>query len=165
MHKSTTRFSNRVANYIKYRPSYPDEVFALLRSQCDLNESSQIADIGSGTGILTNLLLEQGYYVKALEPNVDMRKAAEESLNEYEQFQSISAAAEETTLETHSIDLIVAGQAFHWFDPDKSKAEFKRILKPNGWVVLIWNERQVDTTPFLVQYESLLLKHATDYER
>ncbi|MES2439415.1 MAG: class I SAM-dependent methyltransferase [Verrucomicrobiota bacterium] len=159
----TGRFSDRVENYIKYRPSYPPEVLATLQKHCGLKDSSVVADVGSGTGILTRLLLEKGNRVFAIEPNREMREAAERLLGGHEDFTSLPGSAEETGLPADSVDLIVAGQAFHWFDRGRAKAEFIRILRPGGWVALIWNERETTSSPFLREYEALLKKHATDY--
>ena len=161
---STTRFSDRVESYIRYRPSYPDQAIDRLVSECGLGVDSRIADIGSGTGILSGLLLERGFRVYGVEPNREMREAGERLLSGYERFSSAAGTAEETTMEAGSIDLVVAAQAFHWFDGEKARMEFKRILKPEGWVALIWNERLVDGTPFLRAYEKLLMEAATDYE-
>lgn len=158
------RFSDRVENYIKYRPSYPPEVIELLASRCGLTEESVVADVGSGTGILTKLLLEKAERVYGIEPNREMREAAEKMLQDYPNFTSIAGAAEATDLLDQSIDLIVAGQAFHWFDRPRAKKEFRRILRPDGWAVLIWNERETDSTPFLREYEALLQKYAMDYQ-
>lgn len=158
------RFSNRVENYAKYRPGYPEAVIDILRSNCGLTETSIIADLGSGTGILSELFLGNGNQVFGIEPNAAMRAAAERQLKKFRTFVSIDAPAEATTLEAGSVDFITAAQAFHWFDREKCKEEFARILKPGGWVVLIWNERLLDSTPFLRDYENLLLRYGTDYE-
>ncbi len=160
-----TRFSNRAENYAKYRPGYPAEVVAILKSECGLSESSLIADAGSGTGILSEVFLRNGNLVFAIEPNAPMRLFAEQGLKEFRKFVSIDATAEATTLEPGSVDFITAGQAFHWFDREKAKREFRLILKPEGWVVLIWNERRIDSSPFLRDYENLLLRYGTDYEK
>jgi SAM-dependent methyltransferase len=157
------RFSNRVDNYVKYRPGYPDAVIDILKSDCGLTKTSVVADVGSGTGILTKLFLDNGNSVFAIEPNAAMRLAAELLLDNTRGFQSIDGNAEATTLEAQSVDLVAAAQAFHWFDRAKAKREFARILKPEGWVVLIWNERRLDSTPFLRAYEELLLRYGTDY--
>lgn len=159
------RFSNRADNYAKYRPNYPAGVIDILKSECGLTEASRIADVGSGTGILTELFLKNGNPVFAIEPNAAMRLAAERLLAAYPKFVSVEATAEETTLETESVDFIAAAQAFHWFDREKARREFARVLKPGGWVVLIWNERRLDSTPFLCAYEDLLLHYGTDYEK
>ncbi len=162
-YNSTTRFSNKVDNYIKYRPHYPPEVIDYLKSQNILNDSSVIADIGSGTGISTEMFLKNGNITYGVEPNKEMREAAERLLADYKNFVSVSGTAEDTTLPTGIIDLVTVGQAFHWFDVDKARVEFKRILKPGGYTVLIWNERKIDTTPFLRDYEQLLLDFGTDF--
>ena len=159
-----TRFSNRAENYAKYRPSYPAEVIAVLKSECGLTEASSVADVGSGTGILSELFVRNGNTVFAIEPNAPMRLFAERDLT-FPKFVSVEATAEATTLERASVDFITAGQAFHWFDREKAKREFRRILKPEGWVVLIWNERRIDSSPFLRDYENLLLRYGTDYEK
>ena len=161
----TRRFSSRVENYVKYRPSYPRAAIDLLGSECALNEQSVIADVGSGTGILSKLLLGRGYHVIGVEPNEEMRGAAERLLESCPRFESISGRAEGTTLADGSVDLITVAQAFHWFDREQAKEEFLRILGQNGWVALIWNVRQTDTTPFLRSYEAVLKGHVPDYEK
>jgi SAM-dependent methyltransferase len=165
MNDSTERFTSRVENYIKYRPGYPKEVIETLSGDCGLAADSIIADVGSGTGILTDMFLRNGNLVYGIEPNREMREAAEQLLNDYPRFRSVAARAEETTLDDKSVDFITAGQAFHWFDRDKTRKEFVRILKSQGWVALIWNERVTTTTPFLVAYEQLLKDYSTDYEQ
>jgi SAM-dependent methyltransferase len=160
----TQRFSSRVENYVKYRPGYPEGVLDTLRGECGLTPDSVIADVGSGTGILTEMFLRNGNVVYGIEPNHGMREAAERLLGGRPRFHSVAAQAEATTLAESSVDFITAGQAFHWFDREKTGAEFARILKPRGWVSLIWNERVV-TTPFLVAYEQLLKDYSTDYEQ
>lgn len=159
----TKRFSNRVENYRKYRPRYPVEVIAFLEKEIGLSPSSVVADIGAGTGIFTDLLLKHGSTVYAVEPNAPMREAAESDLSNYDNFHSVDATAEATTLANNSIDAIICAQAFHWFKIMETRAEFKRILKQNGWVVLIWNLRNPDSTPFLAAYEQFLLNFGTDY--
>ena len=159
------RFSDRVENYIKYRPDYPVEIITFLNQEGLLKPESVIADIGSGTGISTELFLKQHHVVYGIEPNKEMREAAERLLVNYKNFKSISGTAESTTLSSNSIDLIAAGQAFHWFDKTKSKAEFERILKPGGNVVLIWNDRRTNNTPFLKSYEECIKKFAIDYDQ
>lgn len=164
MKNSKTRFSDRVENYIKFRPGYPEQVLQLLKTECGLTPDSLIADIGSGTGISTRLFLEHQNTVYGVEPNTEMRTAAENLLKAYPKFHSINATAEKTHLPADMIDFIIASQAFHWFQRELTKQEFQRILKPEGWVVLIWNERLVDTSPFLIAYEKMLLDLATDYQ-
>jgi SAM-dependent methyltransferase len=164
MSQSVERFSSRIADYIKYRPGYPSEIITLLTRDCGLRIDSVIADIGSGTGKLTELFLANSNLVFGVEPNAGMRSAAEQILKSLPNFKSIDGNAESTGLDNSSIDLITAGQAFHWFDPDKFKLEAKRILKPTGWVVLTWNARKLVSTPFLEDYEHLLLTYGTDYQ-
>jgi len=161
---STTRFSSRVDDYIKYRPHYPVEILDLLAARCGLTPESVIADVGSGTGILTKLFLENGNPVIGVEPNREMREAGESYLAEYGRFTSMDGTSEATRLPGQAIDLVVAGQAFHWFDREKTRAEFQRILKDEGWVVLVWNDRRIDTTPFLRDYEGLLQEFGNDYQ-
>jgi SAM-dependent methyltransferase len=161
---ATSRFSDRVENYIRYRPGYPPEALQALRRECGLNASHFIADIASGTGIWTRILLENGNRVFAVEPNPDMRQAGERLMADFSKFASVSGSAEGTSLADNSVDFVTAAQAAHWFDRKRARAEFVRILKPGGWLVLLWNERLVDTTPFLRDYEQLLLSFGTDYE-
>jgi ubiquinone/menaquinone biosynthesis C-methylase UbiE len=159
----TGRFSNRAGNYAKYRPSYPPPLIAFLEEQLDLRKGRQIADIGSGTGIFTELLLLKGAAVTGLEPNAAMRQAAEERLAAYERFYSLEGRAEQTGLADHSIDLITVAQAFHWMEPQPAKKEFIRILKPGGHIALIWNLR-LQHTPFLRAYEELVREFAKGYD-
>jgi SAM-dependent methyltransferase len=160
----TARFSDRVDNYVRYRPGYSAEVIELLRSGCGLRPSHSVADIASGTGLFTKLLLENGNSVWAVEPNAEMREMGNRELAAYDRLVSVAGTAEETTLESGSVDFVTAAQAAHWFDLRRARAEFVRILKPGGWCVLIWNERRTDTTPFLRNYEQLLLTYGTDYK-
>ena len=161
---ATQRFSSRVENYARYRPSYPPGVIQLLKDQCGLTAASVVADIASGTGIFTRLLLEVGSQVFGVEPNPEMRKAGEQFLATYPRFTSVAGTAESTTLPPHSVDIATAAQAAHWFDLPRARREFARILEPDGWTVLVWNERSVDSTPFLRDYEQLLLAYGTDYK-
>jgi len=152
-----------VDDYVKFRPSYPEELMEFIKEQLNFNSDKVTADVGSGTGIFTRLLLKNGNEVFAVEPNAPMRKAAENSLAGNPYFHSVAARAEKTTLPDHAFDFIFSAQAFHWFDPREVKEEFQRILKPTGLVVLIWNERQIQESPFAQSYENLLLKWAMDY--
>ena len=160
----TRRFSNRVQNYLKYRPRYPPAIIALLESECGLTSESVIADLGSGTGLLTELFLKNGNQVFGVEPNAEMRAAGEREMASYADFSSVDATAEATTLPDYSADFIVAGQAFHWFDRECAQTEFSRILKPAGWVVLIWNGFFVESSPLMAAYQKLVLQHGTDYQ-
>lgn len=160
---SKQRFSDRVENYIRWRPSYPAGVFDILAKEVGLTKPSSIADVGSGTGISAELFLQRGHTVYGIEPNREMREAAERLLARYEDFRSVNGTAEETTLADDSVDYVVAAQAYHWFDAQKSRAEFVRILRPGGWCIVLWNSRRVDSTPFLRTYEALLTKYSSDY--
>jgi SAM-dependent methyltransferase len=160
---SKQRFSSRVENYIKYRPGYPPGVLETLRGECGLTSDSTIADIGSGTGFLTRVFLEAGCRVYGVEPNAEMRTAGEGLLAGYPRFTSLHGSAEETGLPAAGVDFVTAGQAFHWFDPSRARAEFLRILKPGGWAALVWNSRRDDSTPFLEAYDQLLKTYGSDY--
>ncbi len=162
MRKSTERFSDRVENYVRYRPGYPQALFDYLIEMCRLDEASVIADIGSGTGIFSGCLLDRQLAVSAVEPNPEMRNAAENLLAGYDRFQSISATAEATQLHSASVDLITVAQAFHWFNWYASMTEFRRILKPQGMLALVWNRRDL-ADPFQQAYEAMLCEHAPDY--
>lgn len=159
----TLRFSDRVQHYVKYRPGYPAALVELLVQECGLRPESVVADIGSGTGLLARLFLEYGNQVFAVEPNQEMRAAAERLLARNPRFASIAASAEASTLPSRSVDFVTVGQAFHWFHQEAAVGEFRRILRPGGWIVLVWNDRQTDTTPFLRGYEALLHRFSVDY--
>jgi ubiquinone/menaquinone biosynthesis C-methylase UbiE len=161
---ATQRFSSRVENYVRYRPGYPREVVELLKKECGLTPDSLIADIAFGTGIFTRMLLDHGNCVFGVEPNAEMRRAGEQFLASYPRFTSVTGTAEATTLPDHSVDIVTAAQAAHWFDREKARRECVRILKPSGWLVLLWNDRRTDSTEFLRQYEHLLRTYGTDYE-
>jgi SAM-dependent methyltransferase len=159
----TLRFSSRVQNYVKYRPGYPEQVIQVLVDACALDRSSIITDVGSGTGILSELFLRHGNRVFGVEPNAAMRAAAEELLAACEGFTSVAGRAEATTLPDDSVDIVTAGQAFHWFHREKARVEFQRILKQGGYVALVWNDRRSGPEPFMRAYEHLLRSYATDY--
>jgi len=160
---AASRFSNRVADYVRTRPGYPPSVLDILRSETGLTPATIVADVGSGTGLSAELFLRNGNTVYGVEPNREMRAAAESLLAAYPNFHSITGSAEDTTLDSASVDLVAAGQAFHWFDVPKARAEFRRVLRPGGFVALMWNTRRLDTTPFLRAYEELLQRFGTDY--
>jgi SAM-dependent methyltransferase len=159
------RFSDRVADYVRYRPSYPSALLDLLRTECSLRPGHVIADIGSGTGFLSELFLKNGNRVYGIEPNEAMRRAGEEYLASYDGFSSIEGSAEATTLDDSSIDFVTAGQSFHWFEPDSARREFVRILKSGGWMVIAWNDRRMDEAPFTRAYENLLDRFGIDYKQ
>jgi SAM-dependent methyltransferase len=162
---SKNRFSNRVADYLRYRPPYPAEVLELMRMQCQLSPKHAIADIGSGTGFLAELFLKNGNAVFGVEPNQEMREAGEEYLAAYPRFTSINGSAEATTLGDSSVSFVIAGQAFHWFEPKSTRCEFSRILRPHGWVAVVWNDRSTAESGFAHAYEDLLQRFGTDYSR
>jgi SAM-dependent methyltransferase len=155
------RFSNRVDDYVRYRPSYPTAAIELLVRAANLGPARVVADVGSGTGILSALLVRTGARVVGVEPNAAMRAAAERALSAEPLFESREASAEATGLADGSVDLVSAAQAFHWFQPAKARAEFARILAPGGSVALLWNQRK--DTPFNRAYEAMLDRYAPDY--
>ncbi len=158
------RFSNRVEKYLKFRTPYPEAIKLSLITLGLLKPHSVVADVGSGTGLLTRWFLDRGNPVYAIEPNDAMRSAAEASLHNYANFHSVKGSAEDTTLSNTSVDLIVAGEAFHWFDPVKTRVEFQRIGKPDANTVLIMKKRDKGETPFLKAYDHLLKTYCTEYE-
>src|ERR1700734_3116422 len=161
---ATSRFSDRVENYVRYRPGYPADVIYALKAECALSRGHVVADLASGTGIWTRMLLENGNRVFGVEPNAEMRNTGEGLLASFPNFTSIAGTAEAATLSDHTVDFVTAAQAAHWFDRPRARDEFVRILKPGGWLVLLWNERLTDSTEFLREYEHLLLTYGTDYK-
>ena len=159
----TIRFSTRVREYIKYRPGYPPGVWEMLRREIGLTESTAVADIGSGTGISAEPLLKQGNIVYCVEPNGEMRAAGEDLLGHYPGFRSVAGTGERTTLPARVVDVVQCAQAFHWLDKAKAAAEFRRICRPGGWVVLMWNDRSRDASRFLAGYDDLLVRYGIDY--
>ena len=159
----TERFSSRVENYARYRPGYPRAAIDLLAARCGLAPDAVVADLGSGTGLLSELLLARGARVLAVEPNDAMRAAAEARLGNQVGFVSVSGCAEATTLAAASVDLIVAGQAFHWFNVARARREALRVIRDGGWGALLWNERPPAPTAFLTDYEALLMRYAAEY--
>jgi SAM-dependent methyltransferase len=157
------RFSSRVENYARFRPTYPRDSIEVLREECGLRPEALVADIAFGTGLFTRLLLANGNEVIGVEPNAEMRRAGEEYLSVFPNFRSVIGTAEATTLPEHSLDFVFAAQAAHWFDRDKSLVEFRRILRPGGYLVLLWNDRMVDAAGFNHDYEELVLQYGTDY--
>jgi SAM-dependent methyltransferase len=161
----TARFSNRVEDYARFRPGYPLEVLETLWVDCGLTPASVIADVGCGTGILSRLFCEAGNRVYGVEPNAAMLNEARKSLRKCDTFVAVLAPAEATTLKAGLVDFVTAAQSFHWFEPHQARREFQRILKPGGWVVLLWNERRLEATPFMVAYEKLLVRFGVDYHK
>jgi SAM-dependent methyltransferase len=160
---SVERFSARVSNYVRFRPGYPAGVADLLRRECAPAPEALIADIGSGTGFLARTLLDGGFRVIGVEPNHDMRAAGDEILRDCAGFKSVNGTAEATTLEEASCDLAVAGQAFHWFNVERTRSEWRRILKPNCCAALIWNERS-QRTDAMREVEEVIDRFATDHD-
>jgi SAM-dependent methyltransferase len=159
------RFSDRAEDYVKYRPHYSHDVVHALQQACALTPQHLIADIGCGTGMLAEIFLENGNPVIGVEPNQAMRQAGGKYLLGYPGFRMVEGSAESTTLPPASVDFVIAAQAFHWFRPAETRAEFARILKPGGWAVLVWHQRDTKSTPFLRAYEQFVLKYSTDYEQ
>lgn len=159
----SSRFTQTVQDYIKYRPSYPRDVLQVLIDECGLTKDKVIADIGCGTGLLAKLFVENGNPLYGVEPNDAMRLASDDFLKAYPDFHSVKGTAEDTTLDSHSVDFVIAGTAFHWFDADKAKHEFKRILRSPGWVMLVWNVRNLELSPLMREYEELIIDCGTDY--
>jgi SAM-dependent methyltransferase len=153
--KPTERFSNRAEDYRRYRPGYPKAVTELML-ECGLSPDAQVADIGAGTGIFTRLLLEAGFAVTAVEPNAAMRAAAVNDLRDFPRFHAVAAPAEATGLPAGSFDAITVAQAFHWFDQEAARTEFRRLLRPRGWVFIVRNQRLEGSSPFARDYEAML---------
>lgn len=148
MKQGSERYSDKTEDYAKYRPNFPDELVEYLYMKGDISNTAVIADIGSGTGRFTRLLLEKGNLVYGVEQNNEMRIKAEELLSQFSKFVSIKGSAERTGLEDKSIDLITIAQAFHWFNKEESLMEFKRILKDNGQVFIVWDDFVSDYNDF-----------------
>lgn len=162
---ATERFSDRVADYVRYRPDYPHALLDWLRDELGVAPDWRVADIGAGTGISAKLLLDAGHAVIAVEPNAAMRDAAVAWLGDNPRFRAIDGRADATDLPDGSIDLVTAAQAFHWFDPEAVRTEFRRILRPRGLAAIWWNSRRLRGTPFLEGYETLLQRYGTDYTK
>lgn len=162
---SKQRFSSRVADYVRYRPRYPESVLHFLCSECGLQPEHAIADIGSGTGFLSELFLKNGNRVFGVEPNEAMRQAGEDFLARYPNFVGVNASAEATTLAGASVDFVTAGQAFHWFEPIAARREFQRILRPPGWIAILWYHRPLNKSSFTDAFEDFLIRFGTDYEK
>lgn len=160
---NTEKFSGKALIYEKFRPKYPKEFIEYLYKNMSFNQSSSIADIGSGTGILTNQLLEMGSKVYGVEPNKDMRSIAENKLAGVTGFTSVDGTAENTKLEDNSVDFVTVAQAFHWFDIFDFKKECQRILRPNGLVVLVWNSR-VSDSDIVIDNAQVFKKYCPEYK-
>ncbi len=159
----TERFTNRVADYVRFRPDYPAALVDWLHDEHGVTPNWRVADIGAGTGISSKLFLDAGHAVTAVEPNAAMRAAAEEWLGGDTRFRAVAGSAEATTLPDAGADLVSAAQAFHWFDRQAIRPEWRRILRPGGLVAVYWNSRRLTGSPFLEGYEALLREYGTDY--
>jgi SAM-dependent methyltransferase len=155
------RFSDRVDDYVRYRPGYPPGLVELLVSECGLGPACVVADIGSGTGILSQSLLATGARVVGVEPNAAMRAAAEQAFSSEPRFTSADGSAEATGLPDASVDLVTAAQAFHWFDAARAGVELRRVLRPPRWAAITWNLRT--ETPFNDAYDAMLEELAPEY--
>ena len=153
------RFTSRAEMYRKYRPGYPEAAIHYLIQTLGMNAGSVIVDVGSGTGLSAEPFLKRGFAVKGVEPNAEMRRAGEDHLKQYARFTSVEGSAEETTLPSQSVDFVVAATAYHWFDPEPTRREFRRILKPGGKVILLWNTRRIES-PAMAAYEAMLDRYA-----
>jgi ubiquinone/menaquinone biosynthesis C-methylase UbiE len=160
---TVARFSNRAQDYVKYRPHYSHEVVQALQQACGLRPEQIVADVGCGPGLLADIFLKNSNRVIGVEPNPEMREAGKRYLARFPNFSMIDGSAENTAFADRSVDFIVAGQAFHWFRPAQARIEFVRILKPGGWTVLIWHDRDTQATPFLRAYDDFLKTYSVDY--
>jgi ubiquinone/menaquinone biosynthesis C-methylase UbiE len=155
----TKRFTGRAFFYSTSRPGYPERILDILRAEVGFDKTFIIADIGSGTGLLSQLFLENGNRVLAVEPNDEMRNFAEESLNKFPKFLSVQGTAEHTGIESASVDLVTVGQALHWFNCEASSSEFTRILKDNGHVCIVYNDRDNEDL-FMKDYDLIVRNYA-----
>jgi len=151
---SAAVFSQKVAAYVASRPGYPDALFDALLAIGALSADKAVADVGAGTGLLTQSLLSRARLVTAIEPSDDMRAACDAQLAGHPNYRSLRGTAEHTSLGDASVDLVTAAQAFHWFDIDASRQEILRVLRPAGQVALIWNDR-VRTDPLHVAMDEV----------
>jgi SAM-dependent methyltransferase len=154
------RFTGRAEIYSKYRPHYPQRIIEILRKTISFDDKVVVADVGSGTGILSQLFLQNGNKVYCVEPNKDMRSFATKQLSRYPGFISVTGTAEDTTLEENSVDLIAVGQALHWFDLDRAKVEFLRILTKNGHIMIVYNDRKKNEHGLMEDYEQIITRYA-----
>jgi SAM-dependent methyltransferase len=161
--QATERFSDRVGDYVRYRPDYPPALLDWLQREHGVAPHWHVADIGAGTGISAKMFLDAGYRVTAVEPNAPMRSAAERWLQAYPDFRARGGSADATGLAAASVDLVSVAQAFHWFDAAAARREFNRILRPHGLITIWWNSRRLTGTRFLEGYEALLQAYGTDY--
>jgi ubiquinone/menaquinone biosynthesis C-methylase UbiE len=163
--RPTERFTNRVGDYKKHRPGYPQKLVTILVENEALPQNAIVADVGAGTGHWSRELLPHVRTLYAVEPNNEMRREAESAFESAPNYISIDGTAEATELHNHSVDLITAAQAFHWFDAEQARREFKRILKPGGHVALVWNVRDTEADEFQREYDNLLRTHIVDFKK
>ncbi|WP_263384001.1 class I SAM-dependent methyltransferase [Granulicella arctica] len=156
------RFTGRVEEYERYRLRYSLAVLTLLRERCGLRERDVVADVGAGTGMLSELFLENGNAVVAVEPNAAMRVVCERLREKYPRLTVVDASAEVTSLGDASVDFVTAGRAFHWFDPALALPEFRRVLRSRGWLVLVANGRSVGDSEQALEYERILAEEDVD---
>jgi SAM-dependent methyltransferase len=159
----TERFSDRVESYRHHRPTYPASIVTLLEKECSLSSDSVIADIAAGTGLLSEIFLKQGFQVKAVEPNAKMREACGDLAHEFPRLNCVSGTAEATGLNPESVDLITVAQAMHWFNQSNARTEFVRVLKPQGWCAVVYNNRRRGGDVFHDGYEAVLADFGSDY--
>jgi len=160
---SARRFDRRAASYARARPGYPEELLDHLFEKGVLEAGFQVADVGSGTGIFSKMLMDRRLTVYAIEPNEEMRREAERALGAKPGFRSIDGRAESTTLDNGSVDAVCAAQSFHWFDPPRARKEFQRILKPKRFVVLVWNQREVSKGSFVEDYDGIIGRYSSEH--
>lgn len=135
--------------------SYPPRILDILRTEIEFEETYVIADVGSGTGLLSQLFLENGNPVLAVEPNEEMSGFAKQTLAKFPKFLSVKGTAEHTGIESASVDLVTVGQALHWFDCEAASVEFSRILKTNGHVCIVYNDRNNEDSFMKAMIKSL----------
>jgi ubiquinone/menaquinone biosynthesis C-methylase UbiE len=164
MSRSTSdRFLGKTDDYVKFRPGYPIEILDYLSKNHGFSSNAICAEVGSGTGKFSELLLQNKNKVFAVEPNGEMRGAAEKSLTAFQSFKSVSGDSVNTTLEKGSIDFIFCAQALHWFANENTAKEFKRILKPNGRVVIIWNKKAYEKSSFMKGIHKIFIEDCIDF--
>lgn len=159
---NTEKFTGKAAIYAQARPGYPSALLDWFWAEADLPVHPVITDIGSGTGIFTRALLQHGAAVYAVEPNDDMRNTAEQAMAAHTHVHSVSGSAERTTLCEHSVDAVTAAQAFHWFDLQAFQSECRRILRPGGSVLLVWNHR-VESAEVIQQNAAICRKYCPNF--
>jgi SAM-dependent methyltransferase len=160
----STRFSDRVDEYARYRPRYAPAIVDVLQAAGVLPLEGKVADLGAGTGLLSEVFLNHGYAVCGVEPDANMLRRADRELAKYGPFLPIHGSAEATTLPDAAVDFVAAGQAFHWFNPGRTRVECQRVLRQGGGAALIWNERCPGGNAFAGAYERLLEHFGQDYQ-